>query len=73
MLTLMLSTVAMLRVRAKGTTHDACNFESLLWSGLTRASFNQIDYSKFASVANLASANSARELMRVTKKKLKEE
>ncbi|KAH9825853.1 hypothetical protein Tdes44962_MAKER03927 [Teratosphaeria destructans] len=33
----------------------------------------KIDYTKFASVANLASANSARELMRVTKKKLKEE
>lgn len=33
----------------------------------------QIDYEKFKTVAGLASANSARELMRVTKKKLKEE
>ncbi|KAF2166346.1 hypothetical protein M409DRAFT_23538 [Zasmidium cellare ATCC 36951] len=33
----------------------------------------KIDYAKFATVANLASVNSARELMRVTKKKLKEE
>ncbi|KAK5125223.1 hypothetical protein LTR85_000899 [Meristemomyces frigidus] len=33
----------------------------------------QIDYAKFAQVAGLASANSARELMRVTKNKLKAE
>lgn len=33
----------------------------------------KIDYNKFKEVAGLASANSARELMRVTKKKLKEE
>ncbi|TKA22369.1 hypothetical protein B0A50_08251, partial [Salinomyces thailandicus] len=32
----------------------------------------KINYDKFAQVANLASAHSARELMRVTKKKLKE-
>lgn len=35
--------------------------------------FSQIDYNKFYQIAHLASANSARELMRVTKKKLKEE
>ncbi|KAK5114277.1 hypothetical protein LTR62_002528 [Meristemomyces frigidus] len=33
----------------------------------------QIDYNKFATVACLASANSARELMRVTKNKLRAE
>ncbi|CAK3964433.1 Hypothetical predicted protein [Lecanosticta acicola] len=33
----------------------------------------KIDYEKFRTIANLASAASARELMRVTKKKLKEE
>ena len=33
----------------------------------------QIDYDKFKDIAGLASAHSARELMRVTKKKLKEE
>ncbi|GAB1736254.1 hypothetical protein NU219Hw_g6927t1 [Hortaea werneckii] len=33
----------------------------------------KIDYNKFYHIAGLASANSARELMRVTKKKLKEE
>lgn len=33
----------------------------------------QIDYEKFKTVAGLASAASARELMRVTKNKLKEE
>ncbi|PPJ54470.1 hypothetical protein CBER1_02487 [Cercospora berteroae] len=33
----------------------------------------KIDYDKFKTVAGLASAASARELMRVTKKKLKEE
>lgn len=33
----------------------------------------KIDYEKFKDVAGLASAASARELMRVTKKKLKEE
>ncbi|KAI6790180.1 hypothetical protein KC361_g8094 [Hortaea werneckii] len=33
----------------------------------------KIDYNRFYRVANLASAASARELMRVTKKKLKEE
>jgi len=33
----------------------------------------QIDYTKFASVAGLKSPASARELMRVTKKKLREE
>ncbi|KAI6810681.1 hypothetical protein KC340_g16687 [Hortaea werneckii] len=33
----------------------------------------KIDYNKFYQIADLASANSARELMRVTKKKLKEE
>ncbi|KAI7549052.1 hypothetical protein KC317_g14674, partial [Hortaea werneckii] len=33
----------------------------------------KIDYNKFYRVANLASPASARELMRVTKKKLKEE
>ncbi|KAK4549117.1 hypothetical protein LTR36_007573 [Oleoguttula mirabilis] len=33
----------------------------------------KIDYAKFAKVAGLASANSARELMRVTKNKLKVE
>ncbi|KAI7158154.1 hypothetical protein KC349_g5068 [Hortaea werneckii] len=33
----------------------------------------KIDYNKFYQIAHLASANSARELMRVTKKKLKEE
>ncbi|EMD00074.1 hypothetical protein BAUCODRAFT_364398 [Baudoinia panamericana UAMH 10762] len=33
----------------------------------------KIDYEKFYRIAGLASANSARELMRVTKKKLKEE
>ncbi|KAI7545257.1 hypothetical protein KC331_g6325 [Hortaea werneckii] len=33
----------------------------------------KIDYNKFYQIAQLASANSARELMRVTKKKLKEE
>ncbi|KAM0717414.1 hypothetical protein Q7P37_007266 [Cladosporium fusiforme] len=32
-----------------------------------------IDYAKFATVAGLASANSARELMRVTKNKLRDE
>lgn len=33
----------------------------------------QIDYDKFHRLAGLASVASARELMRVTKKKLKEE
>ncbi|RMX76702.1 hypothetical protein D0869_10484 [Hortaea werneckii] len=39
----------------------------------TRDELSQIDYNKFYQIAHLASANSARELMRVTKKKLKEE
>lgn len=40
---------------------------------LTSHSRRQIDYEKFKNVAGLASAHSARELMRVTKNKLKSE
>jgi hypothetical protein len=40
---------------------------------LTPTTPKQINYAKFATVAGLASAASARELMRVTKNKLKDE
>ncbi|RMX71499.1 hypothetical protein D0869_15572, partial [Hortaea werneckii] len=44
-----------------------------LTTALHSKTLSQIDYNKFYQIAHLASANSARELMRVTKKKLKEE
>jgi hypothetical protein len=60
----------MLRNRTKGTipsppSHSPHHPSSLKGS--------QIDYDKFHKLAGLASANSAKELMRVTKNKLKEE
>lgn len=78
--------LAVLRDRAKGTPTSSplhsTPSPSLPHSHPTHAlstahandpSKTKIDYEKFKTIAGLASANSARELMRVTKKKLKEE
>jgi hypothetical protein len=78
--------VAVLRLRAKGTptptptlrtstsTHLPTPILNLQTSKISLTlAHHQIDYNKFASVAGLKTAASARELMRVTKNKLKEE
>jgi hypothetical protein len=57
----------MLRNGAKGTCHPTSHTSKKLTTK------SQIDYEKFKTVAGLSSAASARELMRVTKNKLKSE